>query len=378
MVKLILDTNQIVEKDWRLRSAAIRLVERAIEINLVSVVVPEIVVEEARNKFRQRLEAGIKTTKKSKSRVEKLVDAKIALQNLDVDHECTKYAEYLDHRIEELGATRPAYAGIDHEWLVKKALGPLRPFRDGDRGYRDALVWHAVVKDVASTEYDTYFVSANHKDFGDDSGNLHPHLVNDLNDVGVAGQVTYLHDLQAFVDTVVKPVLEKVPNPLTTDDFEGIFEAHVESIVDQICRGIESQGLSTVPSELFESSPHIDWIWLLSAEPVDSYALGDASMYTEFSVRVEVSFDQTVYFPDAIWIVEHWNATVTGGDEKLTELSFELTIPLTIAVVTSTAKGAVREVSVELREFFGFCPHCKDPVDHDAAEQCANCGRPLF
>ena len=378
MVKLVLDTNQIVEKDWRLRSANMRLIEKAVELGIVSIVVPEIVVEETNNKFRQRLESSIAGAEDKKAKIEKLLDAEIEVSLPKVDDECKKYEEYLDHRLEELEAARPAYTGIDHKWLVPKALGPRRPFRDRDRGYRDALVWHSVLKDVASTDHQTYFVSGNKNDFGDENDDFHPDLIADLKEAGLQDQVTYLLNLHTFVEAVVKPALEKVPSPLTVGDFEELFEAHLDSIIDQTGGAIERQGLPSVPNELFEASPYIEGLGLVSAEPVDAYALDDTSLYTEFDVLIEASFDQTVYRPDAIWIAEVWNMSITGGDEKLTELSFTLAIPLTIAVITSTEEGVEPEISIELKEFFGYCPHCEHPVLSDAAEQCSSCGRALF
>lgn len=327
MIKLVLDTNQIVEKDWRLRSAAIRLVEKAIELGLVSIVVPEIVVEETRNKFRQRLEAHIKSAQNNNAKVGKLLDSEIDVAIPKIDDECKKYGEYLDQRLQELKASRPTYANIDHEWLVSKAFGPHRPFREGDRGYRDALIWHSVLHDIASPDHQTYFVSDNKKDFGDQEGGLHPDLVADLNDAGLQEHVTYTHDLQTFVDNVVKPALEKVPSPLTVEAFEELFEAHLDSIIDQIGGTIENQGLPCFPYELFESSPYIEGLGLVSAELGDAYALDDTSNYTAFDVLVDASFDQTVYGPDAIWIAEAWDMSFTGGDEKHTELSFTITIP---------------------------------------------------
>ena len=377
MVKLILDTNQIVEKDWRLRNANMRLIEKAINLGLVSVVVPEIVVEETLNKFRQRLEANITNMKSKKVALEKLIDTNLELTIPNIDDECRIYGEYLDHRLEELNAIRPSYTRVDHEWLVSKALGPRRPFQERDRGYRDALLWHASVKDVASTDHQTFLVSANEKDFGDKKGGFHPHLVADLDEAGVTDHVTYLNDLRTFAETVVKPALDRVPSPLTVGDFEELFDARLDSIIDQISSAIERKGLPGLPYELLEAGPYIGMIELLSAEPVDAYALGESNMYTEFAVRVEASFDQTVYFPDAIWISEEWNMSITGGDDKYMEVSFTITIPLIIAVVTNTDNDVEPEFSVDVSEFYGFCKHCKEPVVSDTAERCTHCGRSL-
>ena len=95
MVNLILDTNQIVIRDWRLRSADMRLVEKAVNLGLVSIVIPEIVVEETHNKFRQRLEANISNMKSNKVELEKLLDTELEVTIPNIDDECRNYGEYL-------------------------------------------------------------------------------------------------------------------------------------------------------------------------------------------------------------------------------------------------------------------------------------------
>jgi hypothetical protein len=324
------------------------------------------------------LVAHVKSVQDNNAKVAKLVDAHIEVSLPEIDDECKKYGEYLDQRLEELKASRPAYTNIDHKWLVTKAFGPRRPFREQDRGYRDALVWHAVLHDVASTDDHTYFVSDNKKDFGAEAGGLHRDLIADLEEGGLQDQVSYLNDLQTFVESVVKPALEKVPSPLTVEAFEELFEAHLDSIIEQMGSLIERQGLPTLPYELFEGGPYIEGLGLVSAELGDAYALDDTSYYTSFEVLVETSFDQTVYGPDAYWMAESWGMSITGGDEKHAELSFTFLIPMTIAVVTSTEEEVEAEISIELKEFYGFCSHCEHPVLSDAAEECPECGRAFF
>jgi predicted nucleic acid-binding protein len=69
MDRLVLDTNQIVEKDWRLRGAAMRLIEKAIAVDFILLVIPEIVVEETKNKFRQKLQKHIRDFEDTKGEV---------------------------------------------------------------------------------------------------------------------------------------------------------------------------------------------------------------------------------------------------------------------------------------------------------------------
>lgn len=379
MDRLVLDTNQIVEKNWRLRSAAMRLIEKAIAVELITLVIPEVVIEEAQNKFRQRLEEEIDRVQTAAGHITRLVHSQFTVSVLQIDEECEKYRKALRQRLTELDAARPEYTNVKHEWLLGKALRPHRPFQEKDRGYRDALVWHAVLKDVASREHHTYFVSANKKDFTDSEGALHADLVADLAEIGLAGHFTYFHDLQTFVETIIKPAFKTIPTPITAEEFEELFESQLSSVIDQLRIEIDKQGLSDVPNELFLGGAYIYQLGLVSAAAADAYRLDDTSYYSSFEVVVEASFDQTVDAAEAVWISERLGTgSATGGDERTTELDITLTIPLTIAVVTSTEQGVEPELSVELKEFYGLCRHCRYPVLSDAAERCSQCHRSLL
>lgn len=129
-------------------------------------------------------------------------------------------------------------------------------------------------------------------------------MVADLAEVELEGDLTYLHDLQTFVETTIKPALEKVPTPITSEEFEELFEAQLNSVIDQLRIEIDEQGLSDVPNELFLGGAYIYQLGLVSAEAGDAYQLDDTSFYSSFEVVVEASFDQTVAAAEGVWITE--------------------------------------------------------------------------
>src|SRR5437867_4020081 len=68
-------------------------------------------------------------------------------------------------------------ATADHAYeALNRELHRIRPARDG-QGARDAAIWLAIRDDNRGRSEPGYFVSSNHKDFGEPDGRLHPDLV---------------------------------------------------------------------------------------------------------------------------------------------------------------------------------------------------------
>lgn len=60
MTKIVVDTNIIAEGDWHLRGPIFGLIEEAVERQVATLVVPEVVVAETVNRFRLKLESARK------------------------------------------------------------------------------------------------------------------------------------------------------------------------------------------------------------------------------------------------------------------------------------------------------------------------------
>lgn len=130
------------------------------------------------------------------------------------------YREFLGQLGGSFDCLEFGYPAVDHKQVVERALSRRKPFdKAGKIGYRDYLLWRSVLQIAGENPEDSVvFITENTGDFSDhtDKGRLSEHLQRDLEALGIgAGRITYYQSLDAFVDTVVKPLMknyDKVAN----------------------------------------------------------------------------------------------------------------------------------------------------------------------
>lgn len=210
---VVLDTSVIVE-DYRLTSTTSRLLLESLNLAGCTLVVPEIVILETVNKFRESLDADAKKLSDTASKVtQKLGDyVEPPLHSFDVPDHMEAYEAYLRARLTEHGASIPSFPSVSHEEVVRRALARRRPFsQDGRRGYRDALIWETIRELAKSTDDKITFITLNKNDFAVEDGILHSDLINDLKDDGHASnKVTLRLKVHDFLNQHVIPALPPV------------------------------------------------------------------------------------------------------------------------------------------------------------------------
>jgi hypothetical protein len=156
-VRLLLDTNAIVGRRYRLDGPHMAIIEIAIANGILELIVPQIVVEEVKNKYREELLKAERNLTETLVKQNTLLaaDEQRALKQLKIDRVVTDFGDRLDNRLAELRARRPVYTDVPHQDLVQRDLDRRRPFQESGRGYRDALLWETLLRqtDPKKTPY---------------------------------------------------------------------------------------------------------------------------------------------------------------------------------------------------------------------------------
>ena len=145
------------------------------------VCVPEIVVDEVVNAFREATLALAENLGKVSRRYADLLDVPLtaSLASTDVEEAVGKYRQKLQHAIEQVGSVLP-YPEVTHEELVRRDLSRRKPFSETGKGYRDALIWHSILGLAEGRSDDQVIVvTGNTTDFGK-GPDVHEHLQQDL------------------------------------------------------------------------------------------------------------------------------------------------------------------------------------------------------
>jgi predicted nucleic acid-binding protein len=182
MSGIVLDTSVLVP-DFRLRNKLFRSVLRTARDLRDHIYIPKIVIDELINKFREGLQSSYDSLRQHENRIMDLIDSRLGERRIDVSEQVAIYADWLQDELSRNEIQQINYPYISHESLVKRALARRKPFSgEGQRGYRDAVLWETILARSKPTGEEILFVSRNIRDFADpeDSHKLHSQLLDDL------------------------------------------------------------------------------------------------------------------------------------------------------------------------------------------------------
>src|SRR5260370_1409323 len=166
-------------------------------------------------------------------------------------------------------------------------------------GFRDALIWESVLEILVEDE--VTFITENSNDFFEKGKQvLHPHLLEDLlrNNID-ANQITVFKDLHSFVDTYVKPAMEKLDLESVRSDLSfGLGRYDKEVIADAILQALCSYDYGDeinphkigLPSEVEDII--VSYVEDLSDfHVVDAYKLSSGAWFIEAIALASYQFD---------------------------------------------------------------------------------------
>lgn len=395
-MKIVLDSTVIIS-NFFMSGPTFRLFKWFIDIHNPKLIVPQIVLEEVKNKYREIAHSKISSVLSSIDNINShlQIDIETSFNIGDLDDKCSHYNQLLDDALSSINANIISYDHIPQSDIVDRDLSRKRPFRKVGKdnkfstGYRDTLIWEIILRNVVADTNLVVFISNNKSDFCEKGSTaLHKHLREDLSRLDLPGdRVKICESIDSFVDGHVKhllPVLKDVADELKENKFEDFsvlewFKGNLDKISKWMERKID------LPLELFTHF-EIDPLTISSIEDptelsiIDVYAINDESVYIEFEIKAFFSLDFYVHnyylvhdmhkLPLDISVEEHDNygAWITAN----------LELPIECALTYNILDKTVEDFEGSFKEIFGWCPYCGEPITHDAAESCYKCNKRFF
>jgi predicted nucleic acid-binding protein len=285
-VRVIIDSNQIIQKDWFLSGAAFRELLRSSERSHIELIIPEIVFDEVVNKYREVL---LSTQRDLKKVIRESNNLGIPLEfdslnDAHIDQLSTDYESRL-RRILDLYRVKIApYPDVSHEIVARRALDRRKPFDiHGHKGYRDTLLWVSVLTAAAGSK--VIFISGNSVDFAK-SKQMPEELADDLlQDLAIAGHGVDQVILCPSVSDLVKSWTEhaiqlerSLQERLGADEeFRGELEALLAAAILErsdlkvdldrmdLDEAIEGEVIETLPEKVYT-------FWILEIRSVREFA----------------------------------------------------------------------------------------------------------
>jgi hypothetical protein len=169
-------------------------------------VIPQIIFEETHNHIREKMIEAVQVYNSAGRLLAELsghngrTPLESAAQSLSEDQ--------LRKRIEDVNLHIVPYDEQRLAALVKRALLRRKPFdSNGQKGFRDAILWETVLKIAGSTEDQVILVTRNSKDFGV-RNSLNDDLLADLAAIGRVGKVVIVDGIDQLLIEIVNPTLE--------------------------------------------------------------------------------------------------------------------------------------------------------------------------
>jgi hypothetical protein len=228
---IYIDTNIIFSESF-FRSPWVRSFLKACDILQISVVIPDVVLDEVKGNFPKTLTERVKVFQKAEKELARLID--LSSKPFDVSSMSQDYSDFLDGLLDEHGVIVAPYPEISAKQVITKSYECAKPFKEGGEGYKDYLVWETIKSHIleASSTAPNIFITNNVKDFckteGSDKNSLHQDL---------AAQIAPNHlrpsiqlSLKAVLDAEVMPLLQG----LELEDIPSLGQPDIEHITNTL------------------------------------------------------------------------------------------------------------------------------------------------
>lgn len=179
--------------------------------------IPEVVIDEVVNRYREDLDQAISRVRKSSADLERLLGRSVGAEfaELNAATEAQEYRMWFLAALERIGAEILPYPEIQHKEVVERDLQRRKPFKRDGSGYRDLLIWECIKRLLRRVTDQVIFVTGDMSDFAEGDAlapDLHAEILNPQ-------RLEILPSLKAFNEKFVLPrleMLEEVRNRLQT------------------------------------------------------------------------------------------------------------------------------------------------------------------
>lgn len=215
MKHIILDTN-VIYNDYHLIGTRITaLCFSAKNLNHI-IYIPEVVIDEFVKQYNEEVD---ELARSYNSSLKKLIKLKmISSESALIKSSHADYEKKVYERLEELNVKVLGYPKADHKTIVFKELYKKKPFKDSEKGYRDALIWETVkqfAKGLKGSDK-LIFMSENTKDFAVKGGRgLHEDLEVDLAEAGINKKfIVYISSVHKYIEDIIVKQSQQIDQAL--------------------------------------------------------------------------------------------------------------------------------------------------------------------
>jgi len=371
---VILDTN-IIFNHWFLETPYFNLLERAANLGLFEIYIPEIVLLEVKSEYQKRLKEYFKY-EKIRHMIEKLDMILPSLEQIYAQYEAFLRRKMVSSSFEIL----PINEHINVKKLLIKSIEGRKPFKgSSEKGFKDELIWQTIVNNLLIQGYKVYFITNNTSDFCQES-QLHPDLKKDLQDLGIPeNNCTIYSSLKSFIDEHVFPRLER-PQEFASQFIKNWILDNISFLSDKLTIQCNPFSFDIEDPELVE----ISYVEDVVVENVYYLDENQEKIFIHAIAEVQVIIDAFLFKSNYYCLDLNDRALISVMDEDWSDHYVWIQIypraSLDISFILNIQTNEVIsfEGILTCYNIYDFCKHCSAPLYSDAVEVCPNCGKNLF
>lgn len=289
MLHVVLDTNVVGIPP--LDSNAHRLLLEASREGRIALVVPELVLRETANRWREEVQLLLDRRDEAELRLIELRALSWAQKSRALDPYSLAHdmRERLEQQLRDHGASILGLPDASHDDIVSRALARRQPFDSGGKdGYRDVLLWETVLSLVAEG-HDVALISADRRAFSTKARNeLSRDLAAEAEALAERPEAVRLYpDLRSALPTVLESgdaELEQVAALLMEDDT-------VLPLIDMLEKDLEQTTLGADELRRLALPVRVDSGAVSHLEGIEDLDLTYAHRVASGEVFVEGTFD---------------------------------------------------------------------------------------
>ena len=361
-MKVVLDTN-IIFSDFHLKGAKIKnLCESTKSIGGV-VYIPELVIDESINKYKEQLQLGNSKIDKGISDLKRLI-GKTVFENPITDKyiidEVDEYQKGFRKQIKNLGIKIIPYPTTKHQQLVKRDLARKKPFQESGKGYRDALIWESVQSlcEKSPELFDApkiVFINKNYKDFCEKDFSLHHDLKEDLTNNGLQEDyIRIVEDIDIFVNDYIKPqqkILKSILTKLNKNKRHNDIDLNSQ-IEDRVIKFLSHREFDYEESPFRQEfeNPSVVGVDEPSFTVTDVRQISEDEILIEINVEVDCEFDFFIFKSDAMCMDEDELPHIWDSDWNKHYMAASKTVPvqLKMSLIVDKAFNEILSDDIEI------------------------------
>ena len=352
MTTIYIDTNIIFSERF-FRSPWVSSFLKACNILQISVVIPDVVLDEVKGNFPKNLHERVRAFQKAEKELAKLIE--FDPQPLHAPSIIENYETFLDDLLDEHGVIIAPYPELSVKQIVTHSYESTKPFKESGEGHKDYIVWETIKSHMlsAATSPPNIFVTNNIKDFckteGANHNLLHPDLAAQIDPKSLRPSIQL--NLKAVMDAEVMPLLQG----LEIEDIPSLGQPDIEYITNTLLLDDLPQrtafGFEGVP---FSNDVSITAVGEATIEGVN-LAKADDQIVINISGKVEIEVDGfmekfDVYDAEEMSGVSIWDP---NWNDHVAAVSTSIVTPFEMSVFYSLEDEKVVGHEIVLTEEIG-------------------------